>query len=129
MIVHVLINVAQEARRDDAHPAKRDADQVDILVALGKRNLSGPHDDFPRRLVARDAGDQSYLIEEGGAGEGDGRNNGFWIRDAEFEFHCAANVVDCVGGESGDEDVVVGCVADGAADDADGEGEGCDGGD
>jgi len=34
-----------------------------------------------------------------------------------------------VGDEFVDEDVVVGCVADGAADDADGEGEGGDGGD
>lgn len=35
----------------------------------------------------------------------------------------------CVGDEFGDEDVVVNCVADAAADDADGEGEGGDGGD
>lgn len=129
MIVHVLIDIAQEARRDDAHPAKRDADQIDILVALGKGHLPGSHDDFPRCLVARDAGDQSDFVEEGGAREGDGRHDGLWVRDAEFEFHGATNVVDCIGGEFGDEDVVVGCVADGAADDADGQGEGCDGGD
>ena len=129
MIVHVLIDIAQEARRDDAHPAERDADQIDVLVALGKRNLPGSHDDFPRRLVARDAGDQSYFVEEGDAGEADGRHDGLWVRDAEFEFHCAANVVNCVGGEFGEEDVVVGCVANGAADDANGEGKRCDGGD
>ena len=32
-----------------------------------------------------------------------------------------------IGEEFGEEDVVVGCVADGATDHADGEGEGCDG--
>lgn len=37
--------------------------------------------------------------------------------------------MDGVGGEFVDEDVVVGCVANGAADDADGESEGRDGGD
>ena len=129
MIVHVLIDVAQEARRDDAHPAKRNADQIHPLVALRKRNLPRPHDDFVRRLVARDARDQFDVLDEGGAGKGDGGGDGFGVRDAELEFHGAANVVDCVVGEFGDEDVEVGCVADGAADDADGEGEGCDGGD
>ena len=129
MIVHVLVDVAQEARRDDAHPAKGNADQIHPLVALRKRNLSRPHDDFIRRLIARDARYQFDVVEEGGAGEGDGRDDGFGVRDAELEFHGPANVVDCIVGEFGDEDVVVGCVADGAANDADGEGESCDGGD
>ena len=129
MIVHILVDVPQEARRDDAHPAKRNADQIHPPVALRKRHLSRPHDDCIRRLVARDARDQFDVVEEGGAGEGDGGEDGFGVRDAELEFHGPADVVDGVVGEFGDEDVVVGCVADGAADDADGEGEGCDGGD
>ena len=129
MIVHVFVDVAQEARRDDAHPAKRDADQIHPLVALRKRHLSRPHDDFVRRLIARDARYQFDFVEERGGGEGDGRGDGFGVRDAELEFHGPANVVDCVVGEFGIVDVEVGCVADGAADYADGKGEGCDGGD
>ena len=129
MIVHVFVDVPQEARRDDADPTKRNADQIHPPVALGKRHLSRAHDDRVRRLVARDARYQLDVVEEGGAGEGDGRDDGFGVRDAELEFHGPADVVDCVVGELGDEDVVVGRVADGAADDADGEGEGCDGGD
>lgn len=55
--------------------------------------------------------------------------DGFGIGDAEFEFHGAADVVNGVRNEFGNEDVVIGCVANGATDDADGEGEGCDGSD
>ena len=129
MIVHVFVDVAQEARRDDAHPAKRDADQIHILVALRKRHLSRAHDDFISRLIARNARYQFDFVEEGGGGEGDGGGDGFWVRDAKVDFHGPANVVDCVVGEFRNVDVEVGCVANGTADYADGEGEGCDGGD
>lgn len=129
MIIHVLVDVAQEARGDGTHCAKRDTDQIHPPVALRKRNLPRSDDDFPRRVIARDAGYQFQFIEEGGAGESDGGFNSFGVGDAEFELHGAANVVNSVGDEFGDEDVVVGRVADRAADDADGEGEGCDGGD
>ncbi len=47
----------------------------------------------------------------------------------EFELHGAADVVDGVGDEFVVEDVVVCCVPDAAADDADCQCEGCDGGD
>ena len=127
VIVHVLVDIAQEARRDHAHPAKRDADQIHPPVALRIRNLPRRHDDLPRRVVARDTGYQPEVFEQGGAGEGDGGFDGFGAGDAEFELHRAANVVDGVGDEFGDEHVVVGCVADGATDDADGEGDGCHG--
>ena len=129
MIIHVRINIPQEARRDDTHPAKSDTDQIHPLVALRKRNLACSHHNFPRRLIARYTWYQSDFIQEGGPGEGDGGLNRFWVCDAELEFHGPADVVDGVGGEFVDEDIEVGCVADGAADDADGEGEGCDGGD
>ena len=127
MIVHVLVNISQKARRNDAHPAKRNADQVHPPVTLGEGDLPRSHDDLPRRVVARDAGYQLDFLEEGGASEGDGRFDGLGVGDAEFELHGAADVVDGVGGEFGDEDVVVGCVSDGAADDADGESQGRDG--
>ena len=127
MIIHVLIDIAQKARRNNTHPAKRKADQVHPPVALRIRNLAGSHDNLPRCVIARDTGYQLYFFEEGGTGEGDGGLNGFWAGDAEFELHGAADVVDGVGDEFGDEDVVIGRVADGATNDADGKGECCDG--
>ena len=129
MIIHVLIDIPQKTRRDHAHAAKRKTDQVHPPVALRVRNLAGSHDNLPRGVVACDAGDHFDVFEEGGAGEGDGGRDGFGVRDAEFELHGAADVVYGVGDEFGDEHVVVGGVADGAADDAHGEGDGCDGGD
>lgn len=53
----------------------------------------------------------------------------FWRGDSEFQFHGPADVVDGVGDEFVVEDVVVDGVAYATADDADGEGEGCDCGD
>ena len=129
MIIHVPIDIPQKARRQNAHPAKRNADQIHPLVTLRVRHLPRRHDNLPRRLVARDAGEEFDLVEQGRAGEGDGRLDEFGVRDVEVEDHGAADVVDGVGDEFGDEDVVVGRVADGAAEDADGEGEGGDGGD
>ena len=126
MVIHVLVNITQKARRNDAHPAKGNANQVHPPVALRKGNLPRSDDDLPSRVIAGDARYQPEFFEEGGAGEDDGRFDGFGVRDAEFELHGAADVVDGVGGEFGDEDVVVGCVPDRAADHANGEGEGCD---
>ena len=96
MIIHVLVDIAQEARSDDTHRAKRNADQLHPPGALRKRNLARSDDNLVRRLVARDAGDQSDFVEEGGAGEGDDLGDGFGVRDAELEFHGAADVVNCV---------------------------------
>ena len=127
MIIHILIDIAQKARRNNTHPAKRNADQVHPPVALRICNLPRFHDNLPRRVIARDTGYQLDFFEEGGASEGDGGFNGFWAGDAEFKLHGAADVVDGVGDEFGDEDVVIGRVADGATNDADGKGECCDG--
>lgn len=101
--------------------------KIYIPVALRIRNLTGSHDNLPCSVIARDTGYQLDFLEERGAGEGDGGFNGFGVGDAEFELHSAADVVDGVGDEFREEDVVVGCVADGAPNDADGEGEGCNG--
>lgn len=69
------------------------------------------------------------FLEHGGTGEldccRDLRDGG----DVESESHGAANVVHRVGLEFVDEDVVVSCIADGAADDADCKSESCDCGD
>ena len=128
MIVHELVDVAQETRGDDADGAKRDTGQVHVLVAFGVGHLAGVHDHRVRRLVPRDAGDQHEIVQQRGAGEGDGFGDVAGVGDAELEFHRAADVVDGVGHELADEDVVVDGVADGAADDTDGEGESGNGG-
>lgn len=124
MIIHILFDIAQKARRNHAQPAKRNADQIHPSVTLRERDLPCSYHNLPRGIVTRDAGYQFYFFEEGGAGEGDGGLNGFGVGDAEFELHGAADVVDGVGNEFGCEDVVVDCVADSASDDADCEGEG-----
>ena len=129
MIIHIRINIPQRARRNHTHPPKRNTNQINPPIALRIRHLSRLDNDPVRRLIPRDAGDETEFVEEGGSGQDDGGADGVRVRDAEVEFHGAADVVEGVVGEFGGEDVVVGCVADGAADDADGEGEGCDGGD
>ncbi len=129
MVIHKLIDIPQKARRHHADGPKRNARQIHPLVALRKRRLARRHHHPIRRLIALDAGDELELVEQGGAGEGDGFADEGGVFDAQVQGHGAADVVFGVGDEFVDEDVVVGCVADGAADDADGEGEGGDGGD
>lgn len=129
MVIHKLIDIPQKARRHHADGPKRNARQIHPLVALRKRRLARRHHHPIRRLIALDPGDELELVEQGGAGEGDGFADEGGVFDAQVQGHGAADVVFGVGDEFVDEDVVVGCVADGAADDADGEGEGGDGGD
>ena len=59
----------------------------------------------------------------------EGKNVRFRGSDSEFEFHGAADVVDGVGDKLVVKDVVVDGVPYATADNADGEGEGRDGGD
>jgi len=129
MVIHKLIDIPQKARRHHADGPKRNARQIHPLVALRKRRLARRHHHPIRRLIALDPGNELELVEQGGAGEGDGFADEGGVFDAQVQGHGAADVVFGVGDEFVDEDVVVGCVANGAADDADGEGEGGDGGD
>lgn len=129
MIIHILIDIPQKARSHHTNSPKRNTRQIHPLVALGKRRLARRHHHAIRRLVALDAGDKLELVEQGRAGEGDGFADEGGVFDAQVQGHGAADVVFGVGDKFVDEDVVVGRVADGAADDADGEGEGRDGGD
>jgi hypothetical protein len=59
MVVHVLADVSQEARRNDADRAKRDAHVVDVLVSFSVSNLAGRNHQF---VCTRDA--LSELISE-----------------------------------------------------------------
>ena len=82
-----------------------------------------------RSLVFPDAGDCLKAVEETETGELDGVNDVCDVCDAEFGDHGAADVVFCIVDEFVDEDVIVYSVTDDTSDDADGKGEGGDGGD
>lgn len=129
MIIHILINIPQTTRRHNTNGSKRNTRKIHILIALRIRDLARPDHNVIRRVIARDAGDRHQLLEQTRARQGDRIGDVCDVSDAEFELHGAADVFLGVGDELGDEDVVVGGVADAAADDADAEGEGRDGGD
>lgn len=77
-----------------------------------------------RGLVARDAWDHLQFVKQGCAGEYNGFPDVRRIGDSEFEGHDTSDVFRCVGDKFVDEDIVVGRVANAAADDADRESEG-----
>lgn len=129
IIIHVIANIFQEQRSDDANPSKPNTSVIHPLVALGIGDPPRSDDRVVGGFVACDAGDVAEFVEEGRACEFDGFGDVGCVGDVEFCEHDAADVVCGAGDEFGDEDVVVDCVADAAADDADGEGEGGDGGD
>ena len=129
VVIHKLADIPQKARRNNTHGAKGDAGVVHVFVAFRKRNLARPDYQGVCRLVARDSRNEVEGREQGCSREGDGLLDVGDVGDAELELHGAANVVGCGGDEFVDEDVVVDAVANGPSDDADGEGEGSDGGD
>lgn len=123
MVVHVLVNVAQETRSNDAHGSKCDADQIHVSVALGKCLPSRCHHDRVRGGVARDAWDRLQFVGHGCGGEQDGFLDVCCVGNSEIEDHGAANVFNYVGYEFFDQNTVVGHVADAAAENANSERE------
>lgn len=124
IVIHIIPNILQEQRSDDTDSAEPDTSVVHPLVALRVGDLPRCDDCVVGSFVACDTGDVADFVEEGGACELDGFGDVGWVGDVEFCEHDSADVVRCAGNEFGDEDIVVDCVADAAADDADGEGEG-----
>ena len=129
MVVHVLVDVAEEAGRDNGDAAESDRDKIHVLVRLGVGNLAGRDDHLVCLLAAGDAGDEFEVVEQGSGGEFDCFGDEADVRDAEFEHHSAADILDGVRLELLCEDVVVDGVADSAADDADGQSQSGHGGD
>lgn len=123
MVIHVLTNAAQEASREDRNTTKRDTDVVHPLVTLSIRKLARSHNGIVRGLATRDPRNGLQFFQERSAGELDGFADVGRIGDVELRDHHAANEVFRIGDELGNEDVVVDCVPDAAADDADGERE------
>ena len=115
---HVLGNVPNETRSNDRAHAERNARDPHPLQTLGVRpataDLSALNDCF---VDARDAGDfrRSSEIRQ---------NKSLGLSGVESCLHCVqTNVFGETGTKLVDEDVVVGCVADRAADSANAEGE------
>jgi hypothetical protein len=106
MVVHVLADVSQEARSDDADRAKPDAHVVDVLVRLSVSDLAGRNHQFVCTRNTANAGDGVELFEERCAGQLDGLFDQERVGDVEPCHHGAADVVDGCYFELGDEDVV-----------------------
>lgn len=129
MVVHVFVNVPQKACCYDAHGSKRNTRKVHIFVALRICELTRRNHHLVRGVVASNAWDLLQAIQQTGSSESDGVGDICLVRDAEFEQHGAADVLDSIWHEFLDKDIVVGRVADGTTDDADGQRKGGDGGD
>ena len=129
MVIHVLVNVPQKACCKDTHATKRNAGKVHIFVALRICHLTSRNHHLVGGVVASNAGDLLQAIQQTGSGKVNGVENIGLVRDAEFKLHGAADVLDSIWHEFLDKDVVVGRVADGTTDDADGQRKGGDGGD
>ena len=57
MIIHILINVPQETRRNDADPPKGNADQVNILITRCVRRLPCRNNHLASGFIIADGGD------------------------------------------------------------------------
>lgn len=121
MIVHILTDIPQTASGDNADGAKRYANQIHPAITFREGLLPCLDDDGERGLVAGEAGDEGELVEQRSAGEEDGLADVGGVGDVEAERHGAADVRGDAWDKFINEDVVVGCIADAAADNADGE--------
>jgi hypothetical protein len=129
VVVHVLVNVPQKACRNDTHATKRNTGKVHIFVALRICDLTRRNHHLVRGIVASNAWDLLQAIQQTGTGKVDSVQNIRLVRDAEFEHHGATDILDSIWHKFLDKDVVVGRVADGTTDDADGQRKGGDGSD
>lgn len=101
MIIHILLDIPQEARRDDADPAERNADVVHVFVALGVGEFTC-FDDSVVSDVALEAGDETEGFRQGRAGEADSFGDEGGFGNVQL-VHRAADVFDGVGNEFVDE--------------------------
>ena len=106
MVVHVLADVSQEARGDDADRAKPDAHVVDVFVRLSISNLAGRNDQFVCTWDTANAGNGVELLQKRGAGQLDGFFDQQRVGDIQSCHHGAADVVNSCHFEFGDEHVV-----------------------
>lgn len=134
---HVLSNIADEEAQNDGDAAKRNRDVIWQLVRLGPGLARGGNDDWvsvsledgrvcsqdPLHLIELAVGDVDDDVLDGLAASGDERvDNGL---EGDCVLCHEAQVLCCLAGHEVDVDGVADC----AADVADAEGEGGDGGD
>ena len=122
VVIHVLGDIAEEQAGEDGDAAKGDTDVVDDGVRVRERLLAGAHDAFPGRDVAVDAGQVEDVVDERGARQLGGLRPGGGVEDVVVDARRHDLDRDLLL-HLAEEDVVVGRVADRAADDADGERE------
>ena len=114
MIVHVGTDVAQEGSCGDRHDAEGDGGVIHIFVRLGVGDLARLDDDAVGGLVARDAGDQLQLVQQRRSGDENRIGDVGEVRDAQFQLHGPAYVMDGVGLEFVEENVVIYRISDAA---------------
>ncbi|KIW47453.1 uncharacterized protein PV06_00148 [Exophiala oligosperma] len=124
MVIHVLVDIAQKDTGYDGDTTECDTGQIHILVTLGVGDLASKHNHFVRGLVAGDTGNFLDAFEQTGARELDDLGDVGLVGDAQLQRHGAADVLDGVGDELVDKDVVVNRVTDAPADHADRESQG-----
>lgn len=128
MVVHERVDVTQETGCNDTYTSERETRQIDVFIALGVSELAGIYNHLVRCLVVSNARNHLEFFQEGSASKSNGFFNVRLIQDAQFECHGATDVVDGVGDEFADEDIVVDAIADATTDDTNSESQGCNGG-
>lgn len=128
MVIHVVLNITQEASCNDTDSTEGDAGVVDIHIASRISLLTSQDDHVVGSLVGANSGDGLQEGQEGSSGVGDGIRDVSGIGDTELKLHDATDVLDGIGDELGDEDVVIDAVSDGTTNDTNGERECSDGG-
>lgn len=124
MVIHVLVNIPQEAARNNANHPESNTSQINPSVALCKRHLASLYHGLVCERFTLDAWELIEFLEQGGTCQLNGLSNHWDARDVEFGDHDAPDIVLCVRDEFVDEDVIVDRVANGAAYDPDCEREG-----
>lgn len=129
MVIHERADVPEETGRNDTHTSESETREVDVFVALGVGNLAGSDNHLVCCLVIPNAGNHPDFLKEGSPGKDNSFANVGFVRDIEFEGHGPTDVVDGVGDEFADEDIVVDTVTDTATNHTDGESQGSNGSD
>lgn len=129
MVIHVLSNITQEARRDNTNGSKSNAGKIHILIASSIGLLSDENDQIIGRLIACNTGNLVQQRQQAGTRKFDGHTDVCFVSDAELVDHGTADHLRGVGNEFVDEDVVVDAISYRAADHANGKGESSDGSD
>jgi len=128
MVIHVLINISQQATRNNRNPSKRNTRIIHIWIACRIRQLASRDKNLPLGHIAIDARHMEDFVDQARADELCNLPDSGAVVD--LVLHARDGDVLCqVGDELVVEDVVVDGIPDCAADNADGQRERRNGGD